>query len=413
MAHDVFISHSSLDKSAADAVCAALETRGIRCWIAPRDIKPSDSWASAIVEAIRNCPIFLLILSSHANSSDQVPREVAQAASSGKQLLTLRIEDVQPEDELNFYLLERHWLDAMTPPFAAHLERLADACAGVLTWVQSEHGPAAATTRVRAAPAHAGAPLATAVPAAPRWWRRRAALIGAGAAVLLAVAGLTAYLFRPAPVQRPPAAAEPVPTAAAAAAPTPAPAPAPVANGNAEPREQIVRLTGSWSEDGFASAVVNRDIRIVDLYLKSGMKATTLHGGGSAILWGFQGMPQNGDPVELLKTFQANGFQVDDELQDTSLIVKLGQDPQVFDSPLAPKGYAGGQGGVFVGTLLFWIIERGVYTGPSDQDMQTIKYLIDQGADCTVPLAFLDFAKWYDDTTPYVEYHPMLESCAK
>ena len=38
MAHDVFISYSTADKTAADAVCAILEGNGVRCWIAPRDI---------------------------------------------------------------------------------------------------------------------------------------------------------------------------------------------------------------------------------------------------------------------------------------------------------------------------------------------------------------------------------------
>jgi hypothetical protein len=38
MAHDVFISYSSKDKPVADAVCAGPEGRGIRCWVAPRDI---------------------------------------------------------------------------------------------------------------------------------------------------------------------------------------------------------------------------------------------------------------------------------------------------------------------------------------------------------------------------------------
>ena len=42
MAHDVFISHSSKDKPIADAICANLEGTGIRCWIAPRDIAPSE-----------------------------------------------------------------------------------------------------------------------------------------------------------------------------------------------------------------------------------------------------------------------------------------------------------------------------------------------------------------------------------
>ena len=53
MAHDVFISHSHADKPAADAACAALEAKGIRCWIAPRDINPGQDWAASIVEAIR------------------------------------------------------------------------------------------------------------------------------------------------------------------------------------------------------------------------------------------------------------------------------------------------------------------------------------------------------------------------
>ena len=40
MAHDVFISHSSHDRAAAEAALAALERAGHSCWIAPRDIVP-------------------------------------------------------------------------------------------------------------------------------------------------------------------------------------------------------------------------------------------------------------------------------------------------------------------------------------------------------------------------------------
>jgi len=40
MAHDAFISHSSKDKTIADATCAYLEASKIRCWVAPRDIRP-------------------------------------------------------------------------------------------------------------------------------------------------------------------------------------------------------------------------------------------------------------------------------------------------------------------------------------------------------------------------------------
>ncbi len=183
---------------------------------------------------------------------------------------------------------------------------------------------------------------------------------------------------------------------------------------NNDPRAQIVQLTGSWSEKGFVDAIVNRDTSIVDLYLKSGMKATTVSGGASAILYGFQGVSQNGDPVDLLKTFQASGFKVDDQLEDSTLINKLtNHPPPVFDSPLAPKGYEGGAMGKFVGSLLFWIVERSTAGwGATDQDVQVVNYLVGQGADCKVPLAFLKFSTWLSDYTAYKTLFPILQNCA-
>jgi hypothetical protein len=185
---------------------------------------------------------------------------------------------------------------------------------------------------------------------------------------------------------------------------------------SSNPRARIVELKGSWSEQGFVEAIVERDTRIVALYLKSGMNATTLHSGASAILWGFQGVPQNGDPVALVKTFQADGFKVDDELQDSYLMDKLTEGflPLHFETSLAPKGYTGGYwGGKFVGSLLFWIVQRATWAGPTAQDIRVIKYLINQGADCKVPLSFLEFnSDALAGTSPYKGLLPMMQSCA-
>ena len=57
MAHDVFISHSARDKPYADAMCAKLESRGIRCWIAPRDIRPGMEWGAAILAHNGTVPV--------------------------------------------------------------------------------------------------------------------------------------------------------------------------------------------------------------------------------------------------------------------------------------------------------------------------------------------------------------------
>jgi hypothetical protein len=124
MPHEVFISHASLDKPVADAVCAALENTAIRCWIAPRDVQPGRSFAGEITRAIQHSKVMVLIFSAHSNTSEQILREVQLAANSHLHIVQFRIEDVIPNDDLEYYLSIPHWLDALTPPLEANLQRL-------------------------------------------------------------------------------------------------------------------------------------------------------------------------------------------------------------------------------------------------------------------------------------------------
>ncbi len=126
MAHDVFISYSSKDKPVADAVCAGLETRGIRCWIAPRDIMPGVEWGGALIDAITASKVMVLIFSSNANSSPQIKREVERAVAKGVRLLPFRIEDVPLAKTLEYFISTPHWLDALTQPLEGHIAKLAD-----------------------------------------------------------------------------------------------------------------------------------------------------------------------------------------------------------------------------------------------------------------------------------------------
>ena len=124
MAHDVFISHSSTDKAVADAVCAALESVTIRCWIAPRDVLPGRSYSGEITRAIQQSKAFVLIFSEHSNNSEQVLREVQLAANSRLHIVQFRIDAVLPSEDLEYYLSGPHWLDAVTPPLENHLGQL-------------------------------------------------------------------------------------------------------------------------------------------------------------------------------------------------------------------------------------------------------------------------------------------------
>ncbi len=124
MAHDVFISHSTNNRPVANAVCAALESAAIRCWIAPRDVLPGRSYSGEITRAIQQSKAFVLIFSEHSNNSEQVLREVQLAANSRLHIVQFRIDAVIPNDDLEYYLSGPHWLDALTPPLEDHLERL-------------------------------------------------------------------------------------------------------------------------------------------------------------------------------------------------------------------------------------------------------------------------------------------------
>ena len=73
---DVFISHSSIDKAIADKLCEALEAKGLKCWIAPRDIAAGSEWAAAISEAISETKVMLLVYSHNSAQSTQVPKEI-------------------------------------------------------------------------------------------------------------------------------------------------------------------------------------------------------------------------------------------------------------------------------------------------------------------------------------------------
>lgn len=124
MPYDVFISYASQDKQVADAACVALEARGMRCWIAPRDILPGLSWASAIADGIDDSQAMVVILSASADCSQYVLREVEHAVGRRARLIAFRIEDVRLCKAMEFLLRPVNWLDALPPPPEQHLGKL-------------------------------------------------------------------------------------------------------------------------------------------------------------------------------------------------------------------------------------------------------------------------------------------------
>lgn len=118
MKYDVFISYSSLDQKVVEGLCAHLESHKIRCFVAYRDIPRGVVWAKAIVDALDESRMMVVVFSDHFNNSDQVDREIELASEEKKPILTFRITDDAFKGAKKYYLKNLNWIDAFPDPQA-------------------------------------------------------------------------------------------------------------------------------------------------------------------------------------------------------------------------------------------------------------------------------------------------------
>ena len=125
MAHEVFICHSSQDSETARSICSTLEAERIRCWIAPRNIPPGMAYSTAIVKAIEESRVVLLVISQNSNTSQHVLREIELAVNRQLIIIPLRIEDMALSSDLQYFLGPYQWFDGFPGPLDDHARKLA------------------------------------------------------------------------------------------------------------------------------------------------------------------------------------------------------------------------------------------------------------------------------------------------
>lgn len=103
-AKTVFISYSSLDVQEANRVIRLLQQMKISYWKAPEMIPAGSSYAREIPQAIRDCKIFLLIVSQASQDSVWVEKEIDTAIHYRRTILPLRIDNEPMNDMFYFYL---------------------------------------------------------------------------------------------------------------------------------------------------------------------------------------------------------------------------------------------------------------------------------------------------------------------
>ena len=144
MSKRIFVSYSSPDQAKADAIREALETAGISCWIAPRDLSAGTQWGAGIVQAIRECEAVVVVFSAAANNSPQVAREMELAVSNRRPLVPVRVANDMPTEDMQYFLGVSHWFNAFAQPIQNYLPDIVTSVRNVLA---KESSPWTSLTR--------------------------------------------------------------------------------------------------------------------------------------------------------------------------------------------------------------------------------------------------------------------------
>ena len=96
--YSCFISHSSEDADFAKQLHANLQDKGVRCWLAEKDLKIGERFRTRIDEIIRIYDKLLVVLSENSIASDWVEREVEAAFEKERELKTTVLFPIRLDD---------------------------------------------------------------------------------------------------------------------------------------------------------------------------------------------------------------------------------------------------------------------------------------------------------------------------
>lgn len=120
-----FISHAKADAKKAQEIAASLEERGLKCWIAPRDVTAGRTYGDEIIRGIESAKAFVLVLSKGSNGSAFVAREVERAVSKQKPIFVIRLANIEPAPALELFISGTQWIDAFPGKLGPHIGKLA------------------------------------------------------------------------------------------------------------------------------------------------------------------------------------------------------------------------------------------------------------------------------------------------
>ena len=101
---EVFISYSSQDYERVIPIVNRLRAVGVGVWVDEGNIDAATLWSESIVEAIAECHVLIMMVSSHSTDSHNVVKEVMIASEGKKTILPIYLEPAEIPTKLKYQL---------------------------------------------------------------------------------------------------------------------------------------------------------------------------------------------------------------------------------------------------------------------------------------------------------------------
>jgi TIR domain len=124
----VFLSHSTEDREFVEQeIIRLLEGCGVETWYSNDSIQPMDQWERSILQGLKSCDVFLMVMSPRSAQSPWVKREVDWVFfKGGKRIIPVLMEECDPDD---FHFGTWTWWKK-SPTFPSSEEQDLDKCEG-------------------------------------------------------------------------------------------------------------------------------------------------------------------------------------------------------------------------------------------------------------------------------------------
>src|SRR5512138_2927433 len=126
MSRDIFISYSRRDQEFVTRLASDLNAHVAGVWFDQSSIQAGEKWHDEIMEGIRDCKAFILVLSPDSMESRYVREEVNKALELGKTIFPVIYRAAKWTGEFESLVREVQTLDLRSGSYADNFQKLVD-----------------------------------------------------------------------------------------------------------------------------------------------------------------------------------------------------------------------------------------------------------------------------------------------